>query len=368
MKSNGRTFQRGKTQWIAYYLDGKEFRESAESEEPKDAEKLLKKRLKEIGADQLGVLKFTTPQIKKLTIHDLLESLKADFELRKILGDQNRSGIKLADEAFGKIKAVAFGSKQVKAYIKTQSAAGYKNATINRVTGFVEQAFALAVTEDRWFTKIPHITRLSEAANVRQGFCSKEEFLRVHENLPADLQDFALFAFSTGMRSGEIKCMDWSNVQDADSFIRMRPDQCKNQHGHSVPVIDELMGIIQRRREARTIQIDGTTTLSRFVFHRGDGLEIGDFRKSWAAACEAAGKPNLLFHDLRRAAVTALVNSGVPQLVAMSISGHKTDSMFKRYAIKIEDEQVAAMQAVAAYHAKKIAQAEQKRSVVSISK
>lgn len=370
MKSEGRTFQRGKTQWIAYYLDGKEFRESAESQDVKKAEKLLKKRLKEIGADQLGLSKFTTPQVKKLTIHDLLESLKADFELRKILSDQNRSGIKAADDAFGRIKAVAFGSKQVKAYITKQLADSYANATINRVTGFVEQAFALAVTEDRWFTKVPHITRLSEAENVRQGFCTKDEFLRVHANLPEDLKDFALFAFSTGWRSGEIKCMDWSNVQDNDGFIRMRPDQCKNQHGHSVPVVDELVGIVERRREARTVKVNGTTTLSHFVFHRG-GAKVGDFRKAWAAARKAAGLPNLIFHDLRRSAVTALVNSGVPQLVAMTISGHKTDSMFKRYAIKIEDEQVSAMVAVAAYHKKKLAEAEarkQSTNLVSIAK
>jgi hypothetical protein len=191
MKSNGRTFQRGKTQWIAYYLDGKEFRESAESEDPKDAEKLLKTRLKEVGADQLGLATFTTPQVKKLTIHDLLESLKADFELRKILSDQNKSGIKFADDNFGHVKAAAFNPAHVDAYIKQQLADNYANATINRVTGFVEQSFALAVREGK-FHKVPYIKRLSEKDNVRQGFCSEEEFLRVHAKLPEDLKDFAM--------------------------------------------------------------------------------------------------------------------------------------------------------------------------------
>jgi len=145
---------------------------------------------------------------------------------------------------------------------------------------------------------------------MRQGFCSKEEFLRVHANLPNDLRDFALFAFATGWRCGEIAGLDWSNVQDNDTMIRLRPDQAKNGFGRSVPVEGELVEVIERRRAVRRVDANGTAQLSHLVFHRGDGLEIGDFRKSWASATAAAGLHNVLFHDLRRAAVTAMVNAG----------------------------------------------------------
>jgi integrase len=347
-------------------LDGREQRESANTSDPKQAEKFLKARRDELGAHRLGVQVFTTVAMKKITVRDLLESLKADFTQRDKASASNLSGLRIADSRFGHLKATELRPAHIDAYIAEQKAAGYANASINRITGLVAQAFDLSIQQERLSRK-PFIKHLSEKGNERQGFCDAATFARVRENLPADLRDFAQFAFSTGWRRGEIASLDWSNIQDNDGMIRLRPAQAKNKTGRSVPVTGELIGIIKRRREARTMQVNGTTELSRLVFHR-NGRTVHEFRKSWATACKKADVPNLLFHDLRRSSVTAMTQAGVPQLIAMQISGHKTASMFKRYNISVEAELANAMQATEAYHAAQTAKTHAAQNVRAISK
>jgi integrase len=369
MRKQGGVYPRGETFWIRYSHKGVKIRESAETTDQAVAERKLKSRLDDLAVDRKGFQKFTTPQMRKSTVHDLLEALKADFAQRGKCLAQARSALKIASEAFGHLRATELSPRRINEYIDRQLAAGYKNASINRITGIVGQAFKLAVREGR-LAHMPYIKHLPED-NARQGFRNAAEFERIRENLPADLQDFGQFAFSTGWRRGEIASLDWSNAQDGDAMIRLRPDQAKNKCGRSVPVTGKLIDIIKRRREARTFEANGVTQLSNFVFHRS-GKPIKEFRKAWATACRKAGCSGTLFHDLRRSAVTAMVQARVPQIIAMQISGHKTASMFKRYSIAVEDEMRNAQTATELYQQAQIekaqAQQENETNVRSISK
>ena len=75
-----------------------------------------------------------------------------------------------------------------------------------------------------------------------------------------------------------------------------------------------------------------------YVFTREDGKKVSDFRGTWAKVTEAAGLPGLLVHDLSRSAVKRMIRRGIPQTTAMKISGHRTESVFRRYAIVAEED------------------------------
>jgi len=67
-------------------------------------------------------------------------------------------------------------------------------------------------------------------------------------------------------------------------------------------------------------------------FHR-DGERIKNLRKAWDTACKAAGCPGRIPHDFRRTAVRNLERAGVPRSAAMAMVGHKTEAIYRRYAI-----------------------------------
>ena len=130
----------------------------------------------------------------------------------------------------------------------------------------------------------------------------------------------------------------WTDVDRPRGLVALRREHSKNEEPRLLPLTPALAAIIERRWQARTdARADGTTGLAEHVFHRG-GRPIKAFRRAWDAACEAAGVPGVLFHDLRRSAVRNFERAGVSQPVAMKLSGHKTPSIYRRYRIVDETD------------------------------
>lgn len=82
------------------------------------------------------------------------------------------------------------------------------------------------------------------------------------------------------------------------------------------------------------------------VFHR-DGAPIKDFRGAWRAATRYVGLAGRIPHDFRRTAVRNLERAGVSRSVAMKMTGHKTEALYRRYAIVSEQDLHEAAQKLA---------------------
>jgi integrase len=329
MRGDGRIFLRGSTWWAAFYVDGRQQRESTKKSDREQAEKYLHKRLKEVHAHELDASRqFVSQHDKRRTIAELMDALKTDFEIRGKNSGQNLSNIARARTDFGITRAAALTAEQVDRYVQDRLIDGSAKASINRVTQLLRQAYKLAGLP------VPRIRRLPEKGNERQGFFSEQEIRGVVANLPQALADFTLFGWLTGMRKGEIASLAWEDV-DGD-VIRLRAENAKTGEARMIPLEGELAELVARRRAARQVERDGTVMISSLIFHRA-GTPIGDFRKAWARAGKKAGIQRI-FHDLRRSACKNMLAAGVPQSIAMKVSGHKTDSMFRRYAISSESD------------------------------
>jgi integrase len=335
----GRIFQRGDIHWVAYYFNGKEIRESSRSGNEADARRLLKMRLKEVHGNR-----YVGSQEEKLTVDDLLDALIIHLETKGAKTVVRlKSHLKPLRNFFALSRAVNVTTTIVEQYIAQRLKAEKARATVNRETGALKQAFNLARKQAR-LTRVPYIPMLRED-NARQGFFEHGDFENLVKNLPDPIGDIARFGYLSGWRRGEIVSLMWDAVDRAAHEVRLRTS--KNGQGRVLPVEGGLWDLIERRWSARTIeQKDGTTKLSEFVFHR-NGEAVVDFRKPWKDACKKAKIPGRIFHDLRRTAVRNMVRAGVPQSVAMSISGHKTVSMFMRYNITNASDKIDALRRTA---------------------
>ncbi len=133
-----------------------------------------------------------------------------------------------------------------------------------------------------------------------------------------------------------------SQVDFLNGVIRLNAGETKNDEGRTAPLIGDLRAVLTAQHAKRRPGCD----LVCFRVEKGKPLPIGDFRKVWQSRCVKLGFGKMtestyegtIFHDLRRTGVRNLVRAGVPESVAMSITGHKTRSVFDRYDISSEKD------------------------------
>ena len=339
-------FRKDRGVWcIAYYVGGKEIRETAGTDADA-ARKLLKRKVKAKERED-----FVTPHEQRITVPELLDARAAHLENKGAKSDSWRSQIAVIRQHFGIDRAAAVTADRIERFIAEERTAGKSPATIKNYLVELRAAYRLGVKQKRIKPHVVPYFPMPTVSNARRGFFEPADFEAFVQHLPHDYADAARFAYATGWRKGEIVSLTWEQIDHAAREVRIY--ESKNGDGRTLALDGDAWQLIERRWQARVYTDRRTqqTHVSPLVFHR-KGRRIGDIRKRWNTALDAAGFPTdkahrKLFHDLRRSGVRDMIRAGVPQSVAMSISGHKTVSTFLRYNITDGKDQRDALQRTA---------------------
>ena len=220
-------------------------------------------------------------------------------------------------------------------------AAGAAAATINRETSALSRMFRLAIRSGR-VTHRPVFPERLEENGPRQGLLRTHRGTkRSDDYLPPPYQDVLDFAYYSGWRKREILGLTWDEVDTAGERHSAVPGALEDP-GRSRAADHAAHCGCPHPSASRASR----TTIPR-VFTR-DGTTVRAWRRAWPEACQRAGVPGRLLHDCRRTTARNLVRAGVPERVAMLLTGHKTRAIFDRYCIVNEaDLQQAGAQLVA---------------------
>jgi integrase len=322
------------TWWIKYSVGGRPQCVSSGSEKKEDAKKLLRERehLVDKGAP-------ITAAVGKITFDEAATDLVNDYVVngKKSLKDVRHRIDKHLMPFFGGRRLTVIGTATARQFAVHRQQAGASNAEINRELMLLKRMFNLAVQAGKLVSK-PYVPMLKEG-NVRQGFFEPEQFENVKKHLPTQMQGIIEFAYITGWRTpSEILPLEWRQVDMKAGEVRLDAGTTKNGEGRVFPFTTELRRVLNDQlRIADSLKAQGI--VPRFVFCYTTGARGGKqittswFHKAWRHASREAGCPGRIPHDLRRTAVRNLVRAGVPERVAMQLTGHKTRAVFERYNI-----------------------------------
>jgi integrase len=319
--------------WYAqYYKDGRRLRVSTRTEVKKEAESYLRRLM---GDVERGLTPIS--DLKKLRYGQLRQALLDDYAAQgnkslQTLSDGTETiwGLKHLDEFFGYKPPKEMGkpvtaitTDAAREFARKRQAEGVGSAIINRSLAALRRMLNLA-HEDGKISSVPKIRMLKEPP-ARKGFVTREQFEMLLARLPDVLKPLITFLYYCGVRLGEALQITWPQLDLKAGLIRLEVEQTKTGEARIVPLPDVLIAML-----APVEPKEGTV------------FQSTNLRKVWIRACVNVGLGQqdneghyvgLIIHDLRRSAIKNFMVAGVSERVAMSISGHRTRSVFDRYHI-----------------------------------
>jgi len=337
----GCLYRRGKMYWIKYYRNGKPYAESTHSDKKEVAKRMLQKREGEIAEGKLPGICFD-----KTTFDELAVDYLTDY---RVNGNKSLTRAEISvrhlKKHFEGCRVPQITTPKIQVYTEQRLNEKAAHATINNELGALKRMLNLGAKQTPpKVNRVPYIPML-KTNNARKGFFEHGDFLALRDNLPDYLKGFVTFAYRSGWRLSEITNLTWQQVDLDQGIARLEVGETKNDEARTLYLDAELKKVLLDQQERRKNgKKSGVILPYVFPNRKGTG-KIVDIRKAWQTACKNAGIGKRLFHDFRRTAVRNMVRAGIPERVAMMVSGHKTRSVFERYNIvNSQDLKMAAEQ------------------------
>ena len=212
--------------------------------------------------------------------------------------------------------------------------AGAAVGTVNRELSCLRRGLRLAHRKGR-LQAMPHVA-VSAEHNLRAGFFEEHEVKHFLGATAPDMASLSNFLYLTGWRTGEAIALEWRQVGFGAGVLRLEPGTTKNGDGRTFPfaALPELAAVLREQRD-RTREVERQAgRIIPWVFHRnGAGVGKRGLRLAWMRALKAAkldGGYRTISGERRCATWSGLA---YPRSVAMKPTGHRTESVYRRYAI-----------------------------------
>ncbi len=185
--------------------------------------------------------------------------------------------------------------------------------------------------------------KLKKAANARTRTLIVADFLRLRDNAAPHLKPILTMAYNTGMRSGELRTLQWFRIDKKTGFIRLPADLTKEGKAKAIPINHHVRQALQGVNPA----------IHRgYVFtYGGEPIrERGGLKGPFGTACKNSEIPygrdtagGLIFHDIRRSVKTNMLKAGLSKEYRDKILGHSLQGMDKHYLSISDDDLPAGM-------------------------
>jgi integrase len=318
----GRSRQ-SETWFLKFYLNGKPVESSTGTRDYDEALRMLREKIAAASPKSYTY----TEDVNNVLVNQLLDLVVEDYRENKraTTNDTEKRIDKHLRPFFGQKRARDVGTKLLKEYRRRRDGSGDAEATINKELTWLRRAFKLGARhEPKLVLNVPYFP-IIDPDNVREGVLPHEKYREVRNSLPPYARLSFVISYHTGARKGEIRKIRVEMIDWNTSRIELQRKTTKNKTARYLPIYGDMRAEIE-------MALSAADPACPFLIQH-EGKQVFDFEKSWKTACKAAGIPQALYHDLRRTALTNMIEAGFSEKEAMSVSGHKTRSVFDRYHI-----------------------------------